>query len=125
MKSAVLRVLTISTLVLSIGFHWAFLQTVAWAGMLARYAQDTSFTVALEKTFNGQNPCSICKIIEKGRETESQHQNKEGQVVKLDFFVPFELLVFHYPALVIDSTDLGLIWSSAGASPPSPPPRLV
>ncbi len=64
---------------LSLGAHWAFLQTVAWTGMMVSYSRDASFTEALSKTFDGQHPCCMCKMIQKGRADEKK---QEGQQAK-------------------------------------------
>jgi hypothetical protein len=41
----------------SIGLHWAFLQAVAWTGMVASYACILPISEALQKTFDGKHPC--------------------------------------------------------------------
>jgi len=41
----------------SIGLHWAFLQAVAWMGMVASYARVLPISEALQKTFDGKHPC--------------------------------------------------------------------
>ena len=64
---------------LSLGAHWAVLQTVAWTGMIVSYSRDASFTEALSKTFDGQHPCCMCKMIQKGRAEETK---QEGQQAK-------------------------------------------
>ncbi len=64
------RALVIVALILSLGAHWALLQSIAWAGMLYTYSQQTSFTQAVAMTFDGDHPCSLCKRIQKGRSQE-------------------------------------------------------
>lgn len=62
------------------GGHWAVLQTVAWAQMVATYSQEVSLAEAVEKTFSGEAPCSMCKSIAEGRQKEEQ----APATVKLD-----------------------------------------
>lgn len=62
------------------GGHWAVLQTVAWAQMVATYSQEVSLAEAVEKTFSGEAPCSMCKSIAEGRQKEEQ----TPATVKLD-----------------------------------------
>jgi hypothetical protein len=64
---------------LSLGAHWAFLQAVAWTGMIVSYSREASFTEALSKTFDGRHPCRMCRMIQKGRADEKK---QEGQQTK-------------------------------------------
>lgn len=64
-------------LALSLGLHWALLQTVAWTGMLVRYAQTDSLAIAVSKTFDGDHPCPLCVAVEQGRAAERQ-QDKQA-----------------------------------------------
>jgi hypothetical protein len=60
-------------LAFSLGAHWALLQCVAWVGMTVSYAQtESSFSVALEKTFDGKHPCPLCKIVDAGKKSEQK-----------------------------------------------------
>ncbi len=55
------------------GGHWAALQTVAWARMLAGYAQcGDSLTQAVSKTFDGAHPCPMCLKIAQAKAKEKQ-----------------------------------------------------
>jgi hypothetical protein len=49
--------------VLLAGGHLAVLQVVAWAGMIASRSATTSLVEAVETTFDGQHPCSLCQAI--------------------------------------------------------------
>jgi hypothetical protein len=71
-----LKSLSVLLLVLSLGLHWAVLQTVAWAGMVVAYSQNSTLREAVSKTFDGQHPCPLCKAIEQGREHEKQQDQK-------------------------------------------------
>lgn len=56
------------------GGHWAVLQTVAWAGMLADYSRQTGSVLAgMERTFDGQHPCALCDEI-----AVAKHRDKSG-----------------------------------------------
>ena len=48
----------------------ALLQVVAWGGMLVNYSREGSFIVAVERTFNGENPCALCTQLNDVREQE-------------------------------------------------------
>ena len=59
-------------LVLSLGLHWAVLQTVAWTGMLVRYTRDNGLSRAISMTFDGRHPCALCKVVQKGQAEDQQ-----------------------------------------------------
>ena len=50
------------------GGHWAVLQSVAWAGMLADYTRASgSVATAVGQTFDGEHPCALCRQIAAAR----------------------------------------------------------
>ena len=51
---AAFRFATVLVLVLSLGLHWALLQSIAWVGMIASYSRVASLAEALSKTFDGK-----------------------------------------------------------------------
>ena len=60
--------------------HWLVLQTVAWAQMLRAYSKSAPIAEAIERTFSGGYPCTMCiKITE-----EQQKEEKAPATVKLD-----------------------------------------
>lgn len=75
------------SLVFVIGAHWALLQTVAWVGMAVNFSQTESFATALQKTFNGQHPCPLCKLVKAGQTSE-----KKQPLQKLEAKFDFHLL---------------------------------
>jgi len=116
--------LVVLALVVSTGAHWLALQSVAWATMAVRFSQTDTVAVALEKTFNGQNPCDLCKAVAEGQKNE-----RKEAVLKLD--VKLELLlqaspivVLRPPAAVQTPTPVPTFFARTEA-PPTPPPRLA
>src|SRR3954463_11057448 len=57
------RAAIIAALCLSIGAHWAALQSVAWATMLVEYSQHAPLKMAIAQTFDGHHPCDLCKRV--------------------------------------------------------------
>jgi hypothetical protein len=118
------RILVALALASSIGLHWAFLQAVAWTGMIVSYSQEAPLRDAVEKTFDGQHPCSLCKQIAEGRQSEKKAEYK-FEVKKLEFpFVPFAF-IFRAPTSfwqVRAPDDAGNVLSNA---PPVPPPKAL
>lgn len=119
------RWLVIVTLTLSLGAHWILLQSVAWAGMFVSYSRQASLTEAIIKTFDGNHPCCLCKIVRQGKASENRKESQKPEN-KLESFLPtghrlpvclpqcFLMIsgIFNQPVSHIDT-------------PPKPPPRLA
>jgi len=54
------------------GGHWAVLQTVAWVQMVGEYSKTATMAEALEKTFSGKAPCSLCEQIAEAKQQEEK-----------------------------------------------------
>jgi hypothetical protein len=110
----------ILTLSVSIGLHWAALQSAAWMGMIIKYSHDGSFSEAIEKTFDGQHPCKLCKLVNAGKKAEKKSESKDS-LKKLDLVSPnFALFAFHS-----DSEPKVSFLMHCGLRiepPPTPPP---
>jgi hypothetical protein len=52
------------------GAHWAALQSVAWAGMIATRVSESSWAESITSTFSGENPCRFCKMVDKGSKSD-------------------------------------------------------
>jgi hypothetical protein len=117
------KILIAIMLIVSVGAHWALLQSAAWVGMFIDYSQDSSLTISLHKTFDGQHPCCLCKAIAEGKKSEKKQQLS---FQKQDFqFVTFEEK-FHLTKFA--SCRIPSANTSAGRlpqQPPVPPPRFV
>lgn len=61
-------------LALLLGLQWSILQSAAWVGMIISYSQESTLSEAIVKTFDGQHPCRLCKIIEQGKRSEKTRQ---------------------------------------------------
>jgi len=108
----------------SIGLHWAFLQTVAWAGMIVSYAHESPLTEAVVKTFDGQHPCELCKQIAKEKQAEKKSEY-QFEASKVKFAYAAVAFIFSAPPLFWEvgvSTDAAYLRSHA---PPVPPPRSI
>jgi len=111
-------------LVVVMGGHWAILQSVGWVGMFLKFSQTDAVTAAIEKTFDGKHPCTICKAVREGKRAEKKQESQKLQT-KLDFFCLKQLLAIEPPppfACPISASDSLL---SRTESPPRPPPRAA
>jgi hypothetical protein len=119
-----LKAVTVLLLVLSLGLHWALLQTVAWTGMLITYSRDASFQEAVVMTFDAQHPCPLCQVIKTGRAEQKKH---EQQQVKPGFKLELALVwqacdfILRCDGEPIAAPDLFAL--SRPYEPPKPRPR--
>jgi hypothetical protein len=113
----------VSSLVASLGAHWALLQTVAWTTMLADNLRTHSLSESVERTFDGKYPCPICKAIAEGKKSEKKSQFT-FQTQKLEFppvkenpilFAPSDFQLLPVPA--------DFLSESLSQKPLTPPPR--
>ena len=112
-------------LVLSLGLHWTVLQSAAWVGMVITYSKDASIGEALEKTFDGEHPCPLCKIVEVGSQSDGENDKRSDspKIKKLD------LMLAAVETLIVPAPDaqqyLPLMQRpvSKEYAPPVPPPR--
>ena len=116
------KLLLVLALTLSLGAHWALLQSVAWVGMVVNYSQDATITEALSKTFDGQHPCKLCKAVKEGKQSEKKQdvlkvEGKKEFCFDSKISVPFPPTAF---TLIYAPADSGL---SRSETPPVPPPR--
>jgi len=117
------KVLIVLALTSSIGLHWAFLQTVAWAGMIVSYSQKLPLTKAVEKTFDGQHPCSLCKHIAKAKQSERKTEYK-FESSKLEFSYAPALFMLNTPAYHWSARAGDISADLLTQAPPVPPPRI-
>jgi hypothetical protein len=117
------KVIAVVALTLSLGLHWAFLQSVAWAGMIVQYSKDDSVTSALSKTFDGKHACKLCRIVEAGRSAEKAPAI-EVKVPKLAACSPVVLTVWLAENPIQRLPERGPAELTARfEAPPLPPPR--
>ena len=111
-------------LIMSIGAHWALLQSVAWTTMLADNLRTHPLAESVARTFDGKYPCPICKAIaaakksEKKNEFTLQTQKFEFPQLKenLDLIAPSDFRLFPLVNFFAESLT---------QPPPTPPPRGI
>jgi hypothetical protein len=118
------RVFLIMALSLSIGAHWAALQSVAWVSMLVEYSHHVSVATAIAQTFDGQHPCTLRKQVVAGQNAP----RKDGPLLtkaKPDLICATRTIVLLRPSQEIDFSELELKKTARFHSPPTPPPRFA
>ena len=118
------KVAVILAVALSIGLHWALLQSVAWTGMFVSFAQQTTLREAFTKTFDGKNPCRICKLVREGQKSDKAKESllPLEKIESLPCAVAFALTP---PAPLSPPTAPDKAASLRAESPPIPPPRAA
>jgi Tfp pilus assembly protein PilV len=118
------HVLLMVALLGATGAHWAVLQSVAWATMLANHARAECLADAFAQTFDGKHPCPLCQQIARSRQAQKKSDWQTGSK-QLEFASEPLAFFFCAPAdfFLLDERS-----SSApllNQSPPKPPPRAV
>jgi hypothetical protein len=108
----------------SIGLHWAFLQSFAWTTMLVDNLATTSFSAALQRTFDGKHPCALCKAVAEGKKSEK----KADTLLRLKKFEGMRASVAlalsppaSFPPIAAPNASL----EAFSHAPPTPPPRAA
>lgn len=113
----------VAALIFALGLHWPILQTIAWVTMTIDYSRTHTLADAIEKTFDGKNPCKVCRFVEDGRESEEK-DSAPSQKTKLDLMLCLEPAPFSPPDEIEHKTAFLDEPFSRGQAPPLPPPRL-
>jgi len=118
------QLLIVLTLICGIGGHWMFLQSVAWFSMLVKTSRECSWSLAIEKTFDGKHPCRLCKVIQDGKKTEKKQTIVKVET-KLDFWLMASGLMWDVKPPLAFPPGLTATLQPRYESPPTPPPRLA
>jgi hypothetical protein len=108
--------------VLTTGLHWAALQSVAWATMLAHNICTQSVPEAINHTFDGQHPCCLCKAIAAGKKSQKKPEAVSVNL-KLEFPPVAEQFALFAPKASADFPRFNVFAPSFFRKPPVPPPR--
>ena len=106
------------------GTHWTVLQSIAWTRMLAENIGSSSFTEAVQKTFDGKHPCCLCKAIAAGKKSE-QKREFTTQMQKFEFLPLKADFVFVAPTDFQLLPQANSFADSLTQKPPTPPPRGI
>jgi hypothetical protein len=110
----------------SMNGHFAMIQTFAWGNMLWTYSNESSLSEAIEKTFDGEHPCHLCKLVKKSKNEDNQKPLLKSEI-KMEIALPKPVKV---PLPV--STELAFLVTEYSArdcqvclAPPFQPPRVA
>jgi len=112
------------TLTLLLGCHWAFLQSVAWVGMVVQFSQEAPLSEALLKAFDGKHPCRVCKFVAEGKKSEKKQEARKP-VTRLDFWFVAGQPALEPPTQVPPIGSQPSTYADRTEAPPTPPPRAA
>ncbi len=124
MRAKIVQIVIVCALVGAIGGHWAILQSVAWVGMAVSYSHNSTLREALVKTFNGKNPCTLCRVVQEGKKSEKEKALLKVET-KLDFWLNrTPALLYPPPPSELRTSEVASAQVRTEA-PPAPPPRAA
>jgi hypothetical protein len=104
------------------GGHWALLQSVAWATMLANNARTECLADAVSNTFDGRHPCPLCRQIAQERQSEKK-SDLQLESRKLEYPSESVAFIFSPPNHFFLLGERGSSALLLTEAPPTPPPR--
>ena len=114
--------LTVFAVLTAIGAHWVVLQSVAWTTMLAENLRTKSVTEAVERTFDGKHPCSLCKQIAKGQQSEKKSEFRP-EWKRFEFSHTPITFIFTAPSHYWEMSEPDASPNALSHAPPVPPPK--
>jgi hypothetical protein len=118
------RLVVVGAVCLSLGMHWALLQGIAWAGMLVSFASEGAVIEAVQKTFDGQHGCALCKKVKEGRDSNRELPQETGQSLQKINAVLVEITTLVAPSgETISFAMTREMMVQRNEMPETPPPR--
>jgi hypothetical protein len=107
-----------------IGLQWAALQSIAWTAMLIEYSKHSTVCYAIQRTFDGAHPCSLCHAVSKAKSSEKK-SDLQSSFVRLDMICPGSVSIAQRSFAPVVFPELVFFCPNNRSSPLAPPPRLV
>ena len=118
------RWIIVLTVVFATGSHWFFLQSIAWVGMTVEFSRTEALGTALQKTFDGQHPCNLCKLVQEGQKAERKGDMKVSSQ-KFDLFCERTVGLTAEPMPFRNPVAIPQFPTPRLEAPPTPPPRFT
>ncbi|MEM1157939.1 MAG: hypothetical protein AAF649_06425 [Verrucomicrobiota bacterium] len=110
-----------------IGGSYGWIQGVAWVGMTVKGIQQyQSISQALDKTFDGEDPCSLCEAISLNQ--DQSPESKDFLLLKKQKEIPpdqYRILIRPSRPELARLPETVTTFSCLSDLPETPPPRLV
>jgi hypothetical protein len=118
------RGVTIFALCCAIGLQWLALQSIAWTAMIVDYSKNVSLCQAIAETLDGAHPCSLCKIVNRGK-TAERKSDLQSPTPKIDMICASCATSLLQPFVPVEYAARYFSYDKVGRSPPVPPPRSL
>jgi hypothetical protein len=116
------RAVTISALCCAIGLQWLALQSLAWTTMIIDYSKRAPLCRAITQTFDGAHPCSLCHVVNAGKNSENK-SDLRSPTPKIDMICVSRTASLLRPFVRFEYAPRDFSLDEVGRSPPVPPPR--
>ena len=90
--------------------------------MAISYSRDTSVKEGLAKTFDGEHPCKLCKLIAEAKKS-GKKQEAQFELSKIDLFSFPQVRFILNPPPASGFVPAGPGFLDRTETPPTPPPR--
>jgi hypothetical protein len=116
------RAITVLSLCCAIGLHWIALQSIAWTTMIVDYSRQAPLRQAITQTCAGMHPCSICHLVNKGKNSEKK-SDLQPLTTRIDMICTKRAITLLRPFVHFEYLTGDFSFSEIADSPPDPPPR--
>ncbi len=90
--------------------------------MVIDYSKHAPLCRAIAQTFDGKHPCSLCHVVNKGKDSEKK-QDVQSSTLKIDMICAALARRIERPFISYEYPVAEYFSSEPGHSPPVPPPR--
>jgi hypothetical protein len=116
------RIVRIGALCCAIGLQWIALQSLAWTTMLIDYSKRAPLCQAVAQTFDGAHPCSLCHLVNAGKNSEKK-SDLQAPAPKIDMICVSQTTYLLRRFILFEYAMRDFSSSSIRRPPPVPPPR--
>ena len=92
--------------------------------MIVDYSKHAPPRQAITRTFDGMHPCSICHLVNKGKNSEKK-SDLQPLTSKIDIICTKRAITLLPPFIYFEYWAGDFSFSEIGDSPPVPPPRSL
>jgi hypothetical protein len=92
--------------------------------MIIDYSKRAPLCQAINQTFDGAHPCSLCYAVNKGKHSENK-SDLQSPAAKIDMICASRAIRLAPPFRRFENASVDFSFCNIGYSPPVPPPRFL
>jgi hypothetical protein len=92
--------------------------------MIIDYSKRAPLCQAINETFDGAHPCSLCHAVNAGKNSEKK-SDLQSPAPKIDMICASRTTSVLQPFVPVEYAARDFSFDKVGRSPPVPPPRLL